>query len=92
MTSCHAADRTYLTPTAPPPPRWTSAQYWGVCHADLRLSNLPGSPAADSPPSVLVMTSRSERDDVIEALRSAGLRPVSASGAGYKLLQVSAPC
>ena len=34
------------------------------------------------------MTSRSERDDVIEALRSAGLQPVAASGAGYKLLQV----
>ncbi|KAF0291741.1 Inositol polyphosphate 1-phosphatase [Amphibalanus amphitrite] len=67
---------------------WSSAQYWGVCHGDLRLSNLPPSSPAAAPSSV-VMTSRSERDDVISSLRSAGLQPMAASGAGYKLLQVA---
>ncbi|XP_037094520.1 putative inositol monophosphatase 3 [Pollicipes pollicipes] len=35
------------------------------------------------------MTSSSERSDVTAALQAAGLRPVPASGAGYKLLQVA---
>lgn len=70
-----------------PAARWASSQYWGVCCGSLRLSNMA---AAGGSPSDVVVTSSSERADVVAALRGAGLRPVAVSGAGYKLLQVRA--
>ena len=77
---------------------WISAQYWGVCFGDLRVSNLSPLSAAtaaaatagddnDDDSTPVIMMPYAEKD-VEEALSSAGLRPKGASGNGYKLLQV----